>query len=299
MAKCLGLSHRSIGHKLANKILHTSLIQANIPQQLKWDPNYLDTTLQTYDSLTKQHWSSDLIVWPEAALPIPVSDAQAILQPLARSAQSNHSGILLGAIDYADTPGHFHTGLLGIGTASGYYHKHHLVPFGEYVPLDRWLRGIINFLAIPMSNFVAGDQHQALIKLGNITIAPFVCYEIAYTDTLWHSLPKAQLLVTVSNDAWFNDSFALAQHLQIAQFRARQSGRYLLFSTNDGITAIIEPQGHIQAQLPIHQRAVLNAKIYAMSGATPWSYWGDWPILLLIFAVTLMLVADTDRRVYP
>ncbi len=276
--------------------LQVSLLQGNIAQELKWNPQQLNNTVATYRQLTSQHWDSDLIVWPESALPIPLYDARTFIQRLSRDAQRHHSALLLGSIDYANmAQTRYYTGLLALGTAQGYYRKRHLVPFGEYVPLEKWLRGMIQFLDIPMSNFIPGPTQQPLLRLHDVAIAAAVCYEVAYADTLWQNLPTAQLLVTVSNDAWFQDSFALAQHVQIAQFRARQAGRYLLFSTNDGITAIINPQGQIQDRLPIHQRAVLTAKVYPMQGATPWTHIGNTLSLALIACLTALLLL-TKRR---
>ena len=179
--------------------------------------------------------------------------------------------------------------MIALGDGVGQYNKRYLVPFGEYVPLQTLLRGLINFFDLPASNIIPGTNKQANIRVGDIPIAAFICYEIAYSSALYPALPQAELLITISNDAWFGDSLAPAQHLQIAQFRSLQTGRYQLFVTNDGITAIISPQGKITAQLPHKISGVLTGEVYAMTGSTLWLMLGEKPwlgimILLLIIA---------------
>src|SRR5262249_21282378 len=144
-----------------------------------------------------------------------------------------------------------------LGEGSGYYNKRHLVPFGEYVPFENLLRGMMGVFNLPMSDIISGAAKQPDLKAKNIILAPFICYEIAYADILFHEATKANLLVLVSDDAWFGDSLAPAQHLEIAQFRSIQSGRDLLFASNDGITAIVDDKGEVIKQLPQFTRAVL------------------------------------------
>ena len=276
--------------------LRVSLIQGNIEQQQKWKTEQLTNTLALYKNLTAQHNQSDLIIWPESALPIPMRWITAYLDQLDQRAKQHHSGLIIGVIDKISDQQYYNTAL-ALGAANGRYDKKHLVPFGETVPFAKYLRGIISFFNLPMSNFIAGKTSTTLIDYQNIPIAVSICYDIAYATPLWQQLPKAQLIVVISNDAWFQQSFARAQHLQIAQFRARQTGRYLLFSTNNGLTAIIDPNGNIQNQIPPDQTAVLTAQIKPMQGATPWSYYGDLPIILSILLITFATAKLINRSI--
>ena len=133
-----------------------------------------------------------------------------------------------------------------------------------------------------MSNFVAGPQAQNLMTIQGMNIAPFICYEIAYSHLLRTDLPQANILVTMSNDSWFDQSEALAQHRQIAQLSAQMTQRYMLVATNSGQTVVIDPFGKILAQAPVNQTAFITASIQAMSGTTPWIKFGNWPILILM-----------------
>ncbi len=273
--------------------IKVSLVQGNIPQQLKWDPAYLQATLQSYYQLTETHWDSQIIVWPEAAIPMLLNDAKNFLDPLDQEAKQHHTAFITGipiqdGFDY-------YNGIISLGIGHGIYYKRHLVPFGEYVPLDSLLRGLIGIFNIPMSNFSAGPFQQNNLRTDDTIIAPFVCYEIAYPKLVLSLLPQANLLLTVSNDAWFGDSFAPAQHLQIGQMRALETGRYHLFSSNTGLTAIITPQGKIQASAPPFQKAVLTGTVQKLVGATPYVWMGYIPILVLMGLLFLIAVPLTKR----
>lgn len=266
-----------------NNPITVSLVQGNIPQQIKWDPDYLKMTLDRYSQLSQNQWQNQIVVWPEAAIPWLLQDANDFLTSLDKTAKQNHSVFITGipikdGFDY-------YNGVIARGIGQGIYYKRHLVPFGEYVPLDSWLRGLIGFFDIPMSNFSAGPAKQPNLKIPGLEIAPFVCYEIAYPELVYSTLPQANLLLTVSNDAWFGHSFASTQHLQIAQMRALETGRYLLFSNNTGVSAIINPQGIIEAASPAFQATVLNGTILKMTGITPIAWLGIMPILVFISAL--------------
>ncbi len=138
-----------------------------------------------------------------------------------------------------------------------------------------------------MSNFISGTQKQTDLMVKGMHIAPFICYEITYADSVLQDMPRAKMLLTISNDAWFGNSLAPYQHLQMAQMRAIQTGRVVLFSTNDGVTAIINNKGQIQSQLPQFTKDVLTDEVYAYTGSTPWMHLGNKPFILL-FILLLM-----------
>lgn len=268
-----------------------ALVQGNIPQNLKWQPGYLQDTFDRYEQLTQLHWEDDIIFWPEAAIPIRFGEARPFIDMMDRKAKEHDAGIIIGAPVRTEDKEHYYNAALAIGFGSGHYYKQHLVPFGEYIPFNWLLRGALDFFNLPISTFVPGNKNQTLIVSKHRRIGTFICYEIAYNETVRRTLPDAEFLVVMSNDAWFGDSIAPAQHLQIAQVQAKQTGRYVLFVANDGITAVITPEGEIQSRLPQHKTMVLTDTIRVMSGTTPWVIWGDWFIILEI--VLVMFIANT------
>jgi len=263
------------------------MLQGNIPQQLKWSPSFLKQTDERYDSLTKENWHSNLIIWPEAALPLPHSQATEYLDDLAVNAKQHDTTIVLGIPFRAENSNQFYNAIIAIGANQGRYNKYHLVPFGEFLPLSNLLSGIIEFFNLPMSDFLPGAAQQSNLKIGAYQIAPFICYEIAYPDGLRRSLPAAGLLLTVSNDAWFGDSLAPWQHAQIGQMRALQTGRYHLMNGNNGITAVFDNNGNVVARIPQFKTATLTTTVQLRTGATPWVIWGNIPIYLICFLILI------------
>ncbi len=276
--------------------LSVALVQGNIPQQLKWSDAEVAPTLERYATLSRPYWGSDLIIWPETAIPIMPDEASDFLAALDQVGKQHHSTIVTG-IPLSNNQ-HFYNGLLMLGQHQGVYYKQHLVPFGEYIPLQDWLGDLLQFLDIPQSDFSAGSAQQPKLMLGQWQVAAYICYEIAYAELLKQELPSANLIITISNDAWFGRSFAAAQHLQIAQMRALENARYLLFVTNTGVTAIIKPDGQIQAQLPEFTTAVLTGTIQAMTGSTPLQWWQDkWLIIILVvLVITAWKVRQKRKR---
>lgn len=272
----------------------TALVQGNIPQQLKWDPQYRDTTLQHYADLTAPYWGNELIVWPEAALPLFMDEADHWLQQQEAKALASGSTLITGIPSRTrDTDGlHYYNSMLALGLGLGSYHKQKLVPFGEYVPLESWLRGLIRFFDLPMSAFDAGPRYQPPLQAGRWAIAPLICYEIAYPDFTARQAQPANIIVTVSNDTWFGASIGPYQHLEMARMRARETGRPVVRATNNGITALIDHRGHILKRIPQFERSVLTGSIQPTTGQTLFAVWGSWPLI----ALCLTLVAHIRRQ---
>lgn len=277
------------------KPISVSIIQGNIPQELKWDPKQFASTMQTYYDLTEPRWSqARLIVWPEAAIPVPQNYAADFLQTLTEEAAAHHSTLIAG-IPLLNPAGSYYNAMLSLGgPEQGSYYKRHLVPFGEYVPLESLLRGIINFFNLPMSDIIPGPAHQTSLTIDHTLIAPYICYEIAYPSLVRGDFPAAHLIITISDDSWFGHSIAQAQHLEIAQMRSLETGRQQIFSTNDGTTAIIDAQGKIIASIPPFAEGVLNGSVQPMQGTTPWIWLGLWPLLVLL--ALFLLIARLRQR---
>ncbi len=273
--------------KPTSKPLSVALVQGNVAQSLKWDPNAIVSNIRRYIRLTQPYWHKQLIIWPENAIPLPSTDAFSLLSKLNAQAKHFHSTLLTG-IPIAKQD-RFYNGMLALGATHGQYLKRHLVPFGEYVPFGRELGKVIAFFDLPMSDFTPGPMKQPLIHLNKqLTIAPFICYEIAYSNLIDQDLPRANLLVVISDDAWFGHSIAAWQHLQIAQMQALSTGREILFGSNNGITALINAHGQVTATIPRFKQAVLSGRIQPLTGTTPWVWLGNIPIILLMIFLLLL-----------
>ena len=267
------------------KALNVSLVQGNISQDLKWLADMRAPTLDIYATLTRAHWDSDLIIWPETAIPMFSYQAQPFLEMMTAEAALNDTDLLVGLVYQDMESGEYYNSMLGLGVDGGRYDKHHLVPFTEYLPLKSVLAGVIDVLDVPISDFAAGDARQAPLRLAGHAIGISICYEDAFGEELINSLPQASLLVNVSNDAWFAGSIAPAQHLQMAQMRALETGRELMRATNTGISAFIAADGRIRQEAPQFSTQVLTLDVQPRSGATPYVRLGNTAALTLAFLI--------------
>lgn len=280
--------------KPTGKTLSVSLIQGNIPQSIKWNPQQIIPTLNTYEDITEKHWAN-LVVWPEAAVPITVMEAHNFLEKMDKLARDHQANLVIGIPMTENGGNNFYNAALGIGKASGNYAKRHLVPFGEYVPLQNLVGNIMRILNVPLPDLIKGPIKQAGLRVDHIPVATFICYEIAYPNLLRSDLPQAELLLNLSNDAWFGHSFASEQQLEIAQTRALQSGRYLLAATNNGVTAIVNAKGDIIKSLPRFTSGALHGSVKLMRGRTPWVVWGNTPIVILLLLIIMFARARYMR----
>lgn len=278
------------------KPISVSLIQGNISQTVKWNPIYLASTLQRYYDVTAQNISnSRLIVWPEGAIPDLLEQQQSYVSKLDKLAKQHHSAIITG-IPINDKQQHFYNAAITLGDAYGVYMKRHLVPFGEYVPFESLLRGVIGFFDLPMSDFTPGPENQSLIKLDNINIATYLCYEIAYVNLVLHDATQANLLMNLSDDSWFGNSWAAAQQLQIAQMRSLETALQQIVATNSGYTAVIDSKGNITKQAPRDKVYVLHASVQPLKGFTPLVRIGLLPLLCVLFIITLFCFIVSRKK---
>lgn len=262
------------------------LLQGNVPQDLKWQPETQHRILATYLGMTRRHWGADLIVWPETAVPAFYHQVRdSLIDPLDREAKAHGADVLVGVPVLEPTTDRYYNALISLGESSGRYYKRHLVPFGEFLPLRPALEFILEMIQIPLSDFSPGDRNQELLKAAGFPLAATICYEDAFARDALVGLPEAAYMVNVSNDAWFGDTIAPHQHFQMARMRALEAGRYLLRATNTGITAVIGPKGEVIAQAAPFVQAGLSESVVPLTGATPYVIWRDWPLLLGIFGV--------------
>ena len=267
--------------------IRVSIVQANVEQSLKWKPETRQPTIDLYLQLTRQEWGSDLVVWPETALPSYYHQLdKELFQGLELEAQKNKSDLLFGIAVWEDTSKRYYNSMTTLGSVRNSYYKRHLVPFGEFMPMRLLLQPLVEFLQIPMSNFSAGEAERPLIKVAGRWAGISICYEDAFGEEIIQAMPDAAFLVNASNDAWFGDSLALPQHLQIARMRSIETGRYQLRATNTGISAFIGPKGELISTSPIFKQHVLRGEIIPMTGITPYARVGNWGVIML---VTLLL----------
>ena len=267
-----------------------ALIQAAIPQELKWSPELQQHTISLYTSLSDPFWGNDLVIWPETAIPMFYHQAAGtVLEPLRAQAVTHDTDLITG-IPSRDTDSQkYFNSIVVIGSTNDIYNKRHLVPFGEYLPLDRWLRPLLNALHIPISSFSPGTG-RPLVHAAGAAIGVSICYEDVFGEEIIDALPEANLLVNVSNDAWFGDSLAPHQHLQMARMRAIETGRYMLRATNTGISAIIDERGNIVSQTAQFKPEAISGNVKLFTGMTPYARYGNIPVILFEFLLCLVIV---------
>ena len=263
--------------------IKVSLVQGNVEQINKWDPQHFEKRKQRYLSLTQKHWDSDLIIWPENSLTIFYHELKEnFLADLTVESKKEKTDIILGLPVLDQKNDEYFSSLLVISKETQFYHKNHLVPFGEYLPLESLLRGVITFFDLPMSGFTPGQYNQKLLSAAGQKIAPTICYEDAFGEDLIRFLPEATLLLNASNNAWYGDSFAPHQHLQISQMRALETGRDMMRVTTNGISALINHKGKVVERSPQFEHYVVTGSVQPRTGTTPYVFWGNYALLLLI-----------------
>lgn len=287
--------------------LSISLVQGNIPQDLKWLTEYRHETLNIYAQLSKSEWGQDVVVWPEASIPMFQDEVWTFIHDMYAHAQTQGATWVMG-IPYKDIENynpakrdypHLYNSVLVLGQDSdGLYKKQNLVPFGEYVPFEGMLNILPDLAGMQnMMSYSRGDDTQKPLLVKNQPMGPAVCYEVAYPDTTRKNAKDTQFLLTVSNDAWFGTSAGPLQHLQMVQMRSIETGRWFARATNTGVTAFIDDKGRIVSQAPSFVPTVLRGEVLMMTGTTPFMRWGSYPILALCFLlIALSVIVRRQNR---
>ena len=272
--------------------LEVSLLQGNVPQEIKFDEARYEDTLKLYRHMIVQS-DAQLIVLPETALPQLRQDLPRDFVDFVRQYARAHNGdVLIGAFE-RDENRRYYNSVFSLGEAkSQSYRKNHLVPFGEFIPLRPVLGWFINdVLNIPMGDLASGGPSQPPLSVAGQKVAVDICYEDVFGEEIIRALPRATLLVNVTNDAWYGHSHAAIQHDQIAQMRALETGRMMLRATNTGVTSVIGVDGRVRQQLPQHVQATLTAEVQGYSGSTPYVRFGN----SLVLALMALLLAVAWR----
>ncbi|MHB8534310.1 MAG: apolipoprotein N-acyltransferase [Sulfuricaulis sp.] len=269
-----------------DKSARVSLIQGNVPLESKWRPENRRAIIERYLAMSAQAPRSDLIVWPEAAVPAFLDEIDSsYLAGLRRISQTAHVDFLIGVLERDQDKRRYYNSVVDIGPHPGVYRKRHLVPFGEYPPLEPLFSWLMKNLHIPMSDFTPGPPDQAPLQAAGQKIGVSICYEDAFGEEVIRELPQATLLVNVSEDAWFGDSFAPHQRIEMARMRARETGRPVLRAANTGPSVVIDYRGKVTARAPQFRRYVLSASVQPMQGATPYVRFGNIPIVSLLLGM--------------
>jgi apolipoprotein N-acyltransferase len=284
-----------------------SLVQGNIEQDIKWRPERVQASLDAYLRLTLGS-QSRLILLPETALPLLNVDVPAAyLELLTAHARRRGGDILLGVPEYVapgakggasvaeagsrEGEGSYFNSVMSYGTSpTQVYRKHHLVPFGDYFPQWFFVTWVMSALDIPMSSFSRGGAQQRPLAVAGQRVAVNICYEDVFGEEIIRQLPAATVLANFTNDAWWGDSAASEQHLQMSQMRSQETGRYMLRATNTGVTAIVDQRGRVLHSAPEFAVAVVNGSVQGFSGSTPYVWWGNWPFLAVAAAMLLPLL---------
>lgn len=238
--------------------------------------------------------NKELIIWPESAIAALEINMQAYLQLLSPVLEANNKSLITGIINYNVFDKSYLNSIIMLGKLPeglGYsevspnrYAKHQLLPIGEFVPFEDLLRPLAPYFNLPMSSFKRGGAIQENLRSSETSLAPALCYEIAFPELLRQNIHKdTGVILTLSNDAWFGDSIGPHQHLEIARMRAIEFAKPVLRSTNNGITAIFNDKGEEMGRLPQNVAAVLSQEIQPAYGETPYQRFGQLPLFIFCF----------------
>lgn len=283
----------------AGRPLTAAIVQGAIPQDVKWSPEYRDSTLRTYRELTLPRLGHDILLWPESALPDFPSELHDYFSLLWSQARAQGSTLITGQLHVGKDLDDIRNGLLVLDREvrhAQWYDKRRLVPFGEFFPVPGFVRQWMRLQSLPFSDITPGAPRQPALSAAGQKIGATICYEDAYGSEQLAVLKDATLLVNVTNDAWFGDTTAAAQHLQISRMRAMEARRPLLRAANDGISAIIDAHGNVARTLPRFKPGVLTGSVQPRTGLTPYARVGNWPVVSFCFLVLLVAGGVAVRR---
>lgn len=266
--------------------IRTTVLQAGVGQERKWLPEEREPTKEFYSSATRAAIDSQLVVWPEVAIPSVTDREEAYIASLHGIAKRNRQAIIFGILErefLADGGANIYNSVLLIqDDTRQVYRKRHLVPFGEYFPVPATVREWLRMMNLPFSDITPGADSQQLLTLADGTrLAVAICYEDSYGAEMLPAFPEASILINVSNDGWFGDSIAPHQHLQIARMRSLETGRFTVRATNTGVSAFVDASGRLLQTGAQFEALQMTADIEPRGGQTPYVRFGNWPVISL------------------
>lgn len=285
----------------ATKSIDVAAVQGNIPQNVKMNPKKLGVSLKAYYALTEQTLGADMIVWPETAIPTFVTNVPSYIKDMSQFVRSVDSALVLGAFIPASNRTDYHNGIWVVNKDDVQeYKKHQLVPFGEYMPL-RWAMQVFeHFVDIPRVDMIPGPLPQSPVVVAGVPTAPHICYETAYPDVIRPPVQAgAQLLINISNDAWFGKLIAPHQHLEMARIRAIEFAKPMVRATNTGVSALINANGDVVQSSQQEVPAVVRGTLTLNDTITPFARIGQWRIGLILSGALLLLITALKLRSKP
>ncbi len=273
--------------------LTVRLVQANIPQEMKFSQERLRNSIYLYTGMTQEPGieNVDLVVWPETAIPTYYHYIEETIETFVRIMDAKQIDVLSGVFQ-KDGEGEVYNAVRQLGGDRAIYRKRHLVPFGEYMPLRSVLEFAAKYIDIPMSDLAAGKDPHVPLQMQGTAVGVSICYEDVYGEEMRALLPASQLLVNVSNDAWFGNTAAPHQHEQKARMRALEFERPLIRVTNTGVSSAIDYDGDIIGRIAHDTKDILDVTVQPRRGATLYARTGNWPVFIvavLIFAWAILL----------
>jgi apolipoprotein N-acyltransferase len=264
--------------------IEVALLQGNVSQDVKWRPEQREPTIDMYVAMTRANLDADLIIWPETALPAFQHQALPLLEGLRREAAVTGADLLIGMPVMNTQTRRYYNSMVRVGAPEQRYSKQHLVPFGEYIPFSGVLGRLMEIMQVPLPDFSI-EPSRPVIELAGHPIGVSICYEDAFGEEVIDALPEATVLINASNDAWFGNSFAPHQHMQMARVRAIETQRPMLRATNTGITAVIDHRGQVIARAPQFEATALRAEVQPRQGATLYVRLGNVPIVVVLLGL--------------
>jgi apolipoprotein N-acyltransferase len=268
--------------------LDVALVQGAVPQTMKWESGQRERTERLYLGLSRPHFGADLVVWPEASIPALAADLGDFLTAVRSEAAAGGTALIMGLLRNEPATDAYYNAIVAWNpeqpAVEQWYAKRRLVPFGEFFPVPATVRSWLKLMSLPYSDFERGSDRQQPLAVAGERFAPTICYEDAYGTDQRRIVRESTVLVNVSNDAWFGDSTAPHQHLDISRMRAIEAARPTLRATNDGITVLIGHDGRVLDALPQFQPGVLTGSITPRTGLTPYLRLGNLPVLVLALA---------------
>jgi len=279
--------------------IEVGIVQPNTPIETKWDSDALDPLINKLAGLTQQlnvEQKSELIIWPETALPLNI---QQVDKTFWSSIVPQDSILLTGIMDSPnpnDYTEQYNAALLTCHAKEPIiYRKKHLVPFGEYLPLRFLFNWVLEYLQLPMSDLSSWQGTQSLSCGESIKIGLSICYEDAFANEHRRNVADATVLVNISEDAWFGDSFAPHQRQQMAQMRAAELARPLVRSANSGPSLFINTKGKVYSQTDQFVVAIKSEQVQPHNGETPFKRWGNWVVYLAILLLIALMAMNARK----
>ena len=267
--------------------IRLAVIQNNLSLSQKWDATQARLIAERFKEQSVALRDVDLVVWPEVALPFYLDELHpGFIGELQAHEADYLVGLLLREQPRVDAP--YYNAALGLGSQAMLYRKHQLVPFGEYLPLAFLLRWLLDYLHIPMSDFSPGPLQQSPMRLAGTAIGVSICYEDAFSRVISASAGSAQVLANLSEDAWFGDSLAPHQRLQMARARVLETGRPMVRASNSGLSSLIRHDGQVIKKAGQFEEAIVRGELQPMSGTTPFVRFQETPVIALCLLLLML-----------